>query len=687
MISGRLLKTIFITGCISFLYLQVSAQSSQAIETVIDPQKWILSAFARGKLPPFSFEYNGKQSTLFIKKWQHSIVKEAADNNNEVKYLISYTDPVSKLRVSCKVSGFKNYQAVEWVLHFTNAGSANSAAIKNVKAVDLGFKTNQPVTRQLYRSEGSDHHINDFRLHKIKLSAGENNHMEPEGGRSSDKTAFPFFNIEMEGKGGVIAAIGWTGTWFADVISKDAKNLTLSAGMKNLDLFLYPGESIRSPMISLLFWQGDNFLTGHNQFRQFVLAHHSRTVNGKFAEYPLSGGFEWGDPAPCNEYTCLTEEMAIAFIKRHQQFGITPEVFWLDAGWYAGSGGPDFSGTNWANTVGTWRVDTTRFPNGLKPLSNAAHKVGAKFMVWFEPERVMKGSEWANSFPQWMLKRNDNSNTYLFDLGNKEAREWLSKYIGDFLEENGIDYYRQDFNMHANPYWDNNDEPGRRGIKEIRYIEGLYAYWDYLLQRFPNLLIDNCASGGRRLDLETTSRSAPLWRTDYQYGEPNGYQNHTYGLHFYLPLHGTGVFGFDRYSFQSALSSALVINWDLTGMQGNIGDMRRYVQQFKELRAYYYADYFPLTGLGDLSTMDVWVAYQLNRNSDQSGMVAAFRRKDNKNATLTVSLQSLDKDAVYQVTDLNNNSSFTKTGKELMQGLDLSIGETPGSLLLKYKKQ
>ncbi|MFT3704500.1 MAG: alpha-galactosidase [Agriterribacter sp.] len=680
-------RIITCIGVLVFIPFFLLSQSRQRANTIKDPKQWIIQTFAKGKLPPFSFDYNGQSSAQFIKKWKYSITKENNADADEVRYTVSYTDPVSKLRVDCKAKGFTTFQSVEWVLHFTNENSKNSAQITHIKAVDLGLEYSNATACNLYRSEGSDHDINDFRLHKETMQPGSNHHMEPEGGRSSDKTAFPFFNVDAEGQGGVIAAIGWTGTWFADILPTGKQSFTIQTGMKNLDLFLYPGESIRTPMINLLFWQGNNFINGHNRFRQLVLEHHSRKINGRFAEYPLSGGFEWGDPAPCNEYTCLTEEMAVAFIKRYKQFGITPEVFWLDAGWYAGAGGPDFSGGNWANKVGTWRVDTTRFPHGFKPLSDAAHTVGSKFMVWFEPERVMKNSEWAIRFPQWMLKRENDNSTFLFDLSNKEAREWLSKYIGDFLEENGIDYYRQDFNMHASPYWQANEEPGRKGIKEIRYIEGLYAYWDYLLQRFPNLLIDNCASGGRRLDLETTSRSAPLWRTDYQYGEPNGYQNHTYGLNFYLPLHGTGVFGFDEYSFHSALSSAMVINWDLTGMQGNIGDMRKYVQQFKELRSYFYADYYPLTGLGDLTTMDVWVAYQLNRNSDQSGIVLAFRRKDNKNEKLIVKLNDLDANSSYEITNMHDSSSITKTGKEMMDGLEIAIKNTPGSVVMRYRKK
>ena len=149
--------------------------------------------------------------------------------------------------------------------------------------------------------------------------------------------------------------------------------------------------------------------------------------------------------------------------------------------------------------------------------------------------------------------------TYCSIWGNPEACHWMSKYIGDMLEENSIDYYRQDFNMQPDIYWAANDEPGRTGMKEIRHIEGLYYFWDYLLSRFPNLLIDNCASGGRRIDWETIGRSAPLWRSDYyHYDDPDGYQCHTYGLNFFLPLHGTGSLQTDPYSFRSSVSTALI---------------------------------------------------------------------------------------------------------------------------------
>ena len=457
--------------------------------------------------------------------------------------------------------------------------------------------------------------------------------------------------------------------------------------MKTMRLYLHPDESIRTPSISLMFWNGDDRMAGHNRFRRFVLAHHTRKVGGQMQKYPLCSGFNYRDPAPCTEYSCLTADWAIAMVKRYKQFELVPEVFWLDAGWHTGAA--DYkNGKSWANTTGNWTVDTTRFPDGLKPVADAVHETGAKFMVWFEPERVIKGTQWAVEHPDWMLDLpSEPDGTYLlFDLGNKEAREWLCRYIGDLIEQNGIDYYRQDFNMEPDKYWAAHDEAGRTGMKEIRHVEGLYAFWEYLLERFPGLLIDNCASGGRRLDLETTSRSAPLWRSDYyHYDDPDGYQGHTYGLNFFLPIHGTGILQTDEYSFRSSISSALIYNWKITEPGVSFLDMQERVKEYQEVRDYYYEDYYPLTGCEDLTRDNIWLAYQLNRPSDGTGIVVAFRRAANPDGSITVRLSGLDAAKRYDVRNRDTGESVVKTGAELASGFELTLAEPKSSLLLQYK--
>ena len=654
-----------------------------------DIARWIDSRFAKGQLPPFSFILDEKPSEEFLRSWRWSRTAPASTDKDVVLRTFTYTDPRSGLEVVCDVKGYPEFRAVEWVLHFHNTSAKNSGQLTRVKVADFDMVYPAAGALKIHYAEGNKISKADYAPRTAEFRTEQPLHIEPHGGRSSEE-AFPFFNLESEAsQQGVMVAVGWTGTWFADLEKRDPSRLTLAAGMLNTDLYLYPGEQIRTPSVALMFWSGDR-MNGHNRFRRLVLAHHSRKVDGS-PFYPLCSAFNYRDPQPCGEYSCLTADWAIAMVRRYSMFELTPDVFWLDAGWHTGAG--DFRhGKSWANTTGNWTVDRERFPEGLKPVSDAVHEAGAKFMVWFEPERVVKGTQWATEHKEWMLdtewpEGSEQSTWYLFDLGNDEACDWLCKYYGDLIEENGIDYYRQDFNMLPAGYWRDADEPGRSGIKEIRHIENLYKFWDYLLERFPGLLIDNCASGGKRLDWESIGRSAPLWRSDYyHYDDPDGYQCHTYGLNFFLPIHGTGILLPDQYSFRSSLSSALQCNWKVTEPGVSVLDMQQRIREYRDIREYYYEDYYPLSGTGDLTGSDVWLAYQMHRPSDDSGIVVAFRRQNAPDAEYTVRLGGLTPDASYTLVDCDTQAETVRSGRELTEGLTLRLDNPKSSLLIKYRK-
>ncbi|MCX6219643.1 MAG: alpha-galactosidase [Bacteroidia bacterium] len=643
----------------------------------IEVHQWVKQHFAKGKIPPFSFVYGGKSSESFIKDWQYSAEKIKSTDPNVEEDIYTYSDKQSGLVVKCNVTLFNDFQAVEWVLKLTNNSERNSPLIERAAVIDYSFISKEKGSFILHHAKGSDAKMNDFQPIDETLQIGKNIYMTPAGGRSSDNTAFPFFNIETPGQQGIMVAVGWTGKWYADVLQANEKTVSLKSGMEKMQLALYPKEEIRSPKICLLFWKGKDRMVGHNQFRQFVLVHHTRKIDGKHVELPFSTFLAREGPPPCNEHTCATESFSVAMINRHQQFNIVPEVFWLDAGWYA------CNGAWWK--VGNWTPNIENFPNGLKPVTDAAHKVGAKFLLWFEPERVTKNTQFADKNPEWLLNLSGKDNA-LFNLGNNEARLWLTNYISDFLKKEGVDYYRQDFNFDPMPYWKANDKPDRTGISEIRHIEGLYAFWDSLLVRFPHLIIDNCSSGGRRIDLETISRSSPLWRTDYQYGEPDGSQNHTYGLNFYLPLHGTGNFNITPYHFRSNMSSSMVINWDINSKLHSMKELQKYFLDFKRLRPYYYGDYYPLTGTESMLQDNVWIAYQLNRQEQGDGIITAFRRKNCNDKSLTVQLRGVDPKENYELIDEDSQVRISKTGEELMKGFTLNLNDKPGSLVIMYKK-
>lgn len=654
----------------------------------VDASSWVKEHFAKGKIPPFSFTYGGKLSDGFITRWQYQATKQWSADPSIDKYLYSYVDRQSGLQIKCFVNAYKDYPAVEWVLKFSNTSGSNTPLLEKANAINQLFTFKRKGDFILHHLNGAGIVRSDFMPLDDTLEVGRNISMMPSGGKSSSKTAFPFFNMESPDHRGIIVAIGWSGEWFADIQQTTQNTVFLRSGMKEMELFLYPGEEIRTPSVCLLFWEGGDRMIGHNQFRQFVLTHHTRRIKGRpFAQSPLCLSTGRGGPSPCNEHGCLTENYAIASVERLRQFDLVPEVCWIDAGWYTGGG------ARWQN-VGTWTPDATRFPRGLKPVSDAIHVAGAKFLLWFEPERVSEGSQLATEHSSWMLKRPPKlleapeKRSLLFDLGNKEARMWLTEYISDFIKKEGVDYYRQDFNTDPAPYWKAHDKPGRKGISEIRHIEGLYAYWDSLLARFPDLIIDNCAGGGRRIDLETISRSSPLWRTDYDPGEPVGYQCQTYGLNFYLPVSGTGGFGISSYNLRSSLSSAMVLTWDINSASSapSVSEMQKFMKDFKRLRPYYYGDYYPLTGTVNLLSDSVWLAYQMDVPGKDEGIVVAFRRKDCSDQSVRVKLHGINEKSMYELNDEDSRMKTIKAGSELLQGLILELDKRESSLLIDYKR-
>lgn len=665
------------------------AKSLSVTDSSVGSDRWVRQTFLKNSHLPFSFKLDGVASDTFLRKWSRKLTAGAQTIDGGKTYNLEMISPDKSLRLDCEIVAFSDIPAAEWVLHFTNLSDSNSPQISDINAADITFTTSSKRPDwTLYTARGTAANAQDFNPLIYNL-ADTTLHFRPSEGRSSSISAFPFYNLAESNKNGICIAIGWSGTWFADFIPEaSGRSLDFNTGMDGVDLYLYPGESIRTPRVAVVQWSGTDRIDGNNALRRFMLAHHSpRLGNGEPAQSPLCMGFDYGDPAPCGEYESFTEILGHAVVERHRNFGIMPEVFWLDAGWYEGNNAPESSaqGRNWYTTAGSWKADPHRFPNGLKPLADDIHRSGAKLMVWFEPERVYEGSTIDREHPELLIKLNDGNKSRLLNLGDPAALDFICHTIGDFIEENGIDYYRQDFNMAPAPYWAQNDPEGRKGISEIRHIEGLYKFWDYLLERFPEMLIDNCASGGRRLDLETASRSIPLWRTDCSYGEPTCMQSHEYGLAQYLPLHGTGVFNTDIYCARSAMSSSYDWGGEIFSNRNTVKDIRAIIAMYKELRQYYTTDFYPLSGAGDINGKNIWIAWQFNDPTDNSGIVQAFRRDEAPEETYTVQLRGIDPKANYELYDFDTASAEVVPGAVLTNGYTITLPQPRSSKLLRYK--
>jgi alpha-galactosidase len=655
-------------------------------------EDWLVSYFGAGILPPFSFGYGDRLSNEFISDWRFSSKKELLDSWR-TKHTFIYEDPETRLQVCCECLVFKDYSAIEWVIKLRNNGKDNTAIIKDIQALDTKLGKEGKGEFILHRALGCSMTRKDFApidelIHHVL-------HFSPVGGKSSKTTALPFFNIEAVGEGGVMVAVGWTGQWAATLTRTDPSSLHIRAGMELTHLKLHPGEEIRTPRILLLFWQGDDYILGHNLLRRFLLKHHVPKKDGE----PVTLPFACNSGHIHDEATKATEQNQIDFASQFTKFGV--EYLWIDAGWYEFEEG-------WADGVGNWFVDRKRFPNGLRPVSEALKKMGMGIILWFAPEVANKGTYIEKEHPEWLLKMHKNQIRGLLNLGNKDARKWLTEHISKMIRTEGINVYRQDGPTGMDPlqYWRKADEPDRQGINEIRYIEGLYAFWDELLRRNPGLIIDLCSGGGNRIDLETVSRCVFLWRTDYNHPafgpseRANGFQSHTYGISLYVPTTSIASGYPETYSFRSSINNGLSLLWNPyqpkipqlwpLALSINLSEpfpfeiARRLVKEFKRVRHFFFGDFYPLTPYS--VTDDTWLAYQFHKEDLNQGMALAFRRSKCPNPRLCLELKGLSLAALYEVHFEDTGVKQIFTGKHLADKLDVKIENAPGSMLITYKQ-
>ena len=458
----------------------------------------------------------------------------------------------------------------------------------------------------------------------------------------------------------MIFAVGWPGQWACSFTRDDQHGLRVVAGQQFTHLMLKPGEEIRTPLIATLFWQGTDTVRAQNLWRRWFMAHNIPRLNGQ-------------SPPPMLQMQCYRtfekggEQDLFDTVNEFNNTGIPFDLCWRDEGWYPCKGG-------WPNT-GTWEIDAPRYPQGFRPFSDWLHQQNKKFIVWFEPERVGDPESWlAKNHPDWIIGGN------LLNLGHPDAWKWLVEHIDKMLVEQGIDYYRQDFNMDPLGNWRSHDAPDRRGISEIKHVMGYLAFWDELRRRHPGLLIDSCASGGRRNDLETLRRAVPLLRSDFQFGEgatmPN--QGHTYGISSWIPYYGSGCGITDPYSARSYIMPC-------TGYGGTDAATKRAYEEARQVAPFMLGDYYPLTPYS-IQPGD-WIAWQFDRADLNGGVVQAFRRDRNDSPAQVLRLAGLTPSAKYEVTDLDGGAPRELTGKELMEpGLTVEIKTKPGSAVIFYQK-
>ncbi len=182
------------------------------------------------------------------------------------------------------------------------------------------------------------------------------------------------------------------------------------------------------------------------------------------------------------------------------------ERFVLDDGWFVGRNDDTAA-------LGDWIVDRAKYPDGLGPLVDHVNDLGMEFGLWFEPEMVNPDSDLYRQHPEWVLHDLDYPhllarNQLVLDLANPDAWNHVLSQMDAVLSDYNIGYIKWDMNRdHLQP-----TDDGRAGSR--RQTLAVYALFDEIRRRHPNLEIESCSSGGARADFEILARSERIWTSD-----------------------------------------------------------------------------------------------------------------------------------------------------------------------------
>ncbi|MFI8074471.1 alpha-galactosidase [Streptomyces sp. NPDC086033] len=305
------------------------------------------------------------------------------------------------------------------------------------------------------------------------------------------------------------------------------------------------------------------------------------------------------------------------------------EVFVIDAGWY------DDDAQGWWDAVGAWQPARGRFPGGIQEVLDAIRGHGMVPGLWLEPEVVGVRSPLADTLPaeaffrRGGLRVTEHGRHHL-DLRHPAARAHLDAVVDRLVGEWGVGYLKLDYNINIGPGTENGPESPGAGL--LGHHRAHLDWMSALLDRHPGLVLENCGSGGLRMDyaqlavtqLQSTSdqqdllRYPPIAAAAATAVAPEQAAVWAYPQPDHTP---------DRIAF--TLTGALLGRIHLSGFLDRMDHeqfelVRSAIRVYKDIRPQI-ADARPFWPLGLPDWEDAWIAHGL-RGRDAT-FVAVWRRE------------------------------------------------------------
>ncbi len=215
-------------------------------------------------------------------------------------------------------------------------------------------------------------------------------------------------------------------------------------------------------------------------------------------------------------YFDINEERMIQMMDDIARFG--GELFVMDDGWF----GDKYQRNDDSSTLGDWVVDRKKLPGGLKTLTEAARQRGIRFGIWIEPEAVNTKSELFEKHPEWALqtkgrelKLGRGGTQLVLDMTNPKVQDFAFKIVDDLLTSYPeIAYLKWDANasiQNVGSLW---LPMNRQTNLYVDYHMGLLKVLQRIREKYPDVVIQDCASGGGRANYGMLPYFDEFWVSD-----------------------------------------------------------------------------------------------------------------------------------------------------------------------------
>ena len=405
--------------------------------------------------------------------------------------------------ISVKIKTFLDGTPIlsRW-LEITNVSDTNHAAISNMAVLSGGLQITKRHRNHL-RPSSKVYRVGHLDAHSWGFEGSFKWHTLTNGGYYfggrflRGRHRHPMFVLENNATGECfIGQLGYSGGYRFDFDLNDNPYdacLSLKAGPDGYAPIrvLDPNDTTITPKIHIGMMFG-----GLDECVNAMNAHIRRSV--MTYPYPVKSPLRGGIGPEMD----MSQPGVLAQIDSAAMFG--EEMFEIDAAWYSDDGKEN----DWLYNNGDWFPEKCRYEMGFDGIREYCHKKGLKFGLWMEPERLGRDSQAFKDHPEFCTVGYDdrirggiNGGGGIVDISKPEAAKWVEKQIIKLIETYKLDYLRLDFNV--------GNEQTRAYTKrgeflensDYRYYENWYGIYRRLRERFPDVVFENCASGGGRTDL------------------------------------------------------------------------------------------------------------------------------------------------------------------------------------------